>query len=112
MTEEDPVEKVPETPLEKAAAGDNRYASQEWVKNLAKQNPSLVGDLGRPPTREELRIWKRRSKKHKQKLILLKLRYLRSGLKEHMRKYLGLRRKCGYVEGVPVPAWLMKVGST
>jgi len=95
-----------------AAAVDERIATDAWVKAMEARLPWLVGQIGRPPTRSERRHWDRESEKRKMDLIVLKLRYLRSGFKEHLIKYLQLRVDCGYIEGVKVPDWLWKAGKT
>ena len=95
-----------------AAAQDERVASEAWVLELGRRNPRLVGDYGRPPSRTERRLWERMSEKYKMDLLALKIRYARSGFKTHMLKYLELRSKCGYVEGVVIPRWLISAGKT
>ena len=96
--------------LEMREVFPERYADQAWVVGMERTNPSLVGLIGRPPTRGERREWERLSQKNREELVLRKVRYLKSGLKSHMLRYLELRRDCGYIEGVPVPRWLMNAG--
>lgn len=87
---------------------ENEIATQEWAERLKERNPALTGGIGRPPTRQEIRRWDRQSKKKKQRLIAKKLRYMSEPTKTNMISYLKLRQSCGYVEGVPVPKWLMQ----
>ena len=87
---------------------DDKYATDEWIAGL---DPKLTGQIGRPPTDEEIAKWRRLSEYRKDDLVIWKMRYSRSGLRSHMLKYLELRQQCGFIEGVPVPKWLMYAGS-
>jgi hypothetical protein len=82
-------------------------ATAEWVDWLIRTKPGLVGQIGRPPTRVEIRAWIRNSEKNKMRVIEAKLKYHSTGFKADMIKYLELRQSLGYIEGVPVPAWLL-----
>lgn len=81
-------------------------ATDDWVRELELRHPLLVGQIGRPPTRKEIRFWWRRAHKKKLDLIARKIQYHQTALKRDMILYLKLRQSCGYIEGVPVPDWL------
>ena len=78
-------------------------ATEEWVKALP---PELVGLIGRGPTRQERRHWLRESEKTMARLVALRIKLLTNGSKNDFVRYLRLRQACGYIEGVPIPAWI------
>jgi hypothetical protein len=82
------------------------FADDHWSSRLPGK---LTGNLGRKPTKTELRVWKIKSTIRKRELIRLKAHYLATGRKLDMIAYFELRVSCGYIEGVPIPKWLWDV---